>query len=337
MMTAGSWEWREQAEVARRSIAPLLDRGPFALVDFPNHGNVGDSAIWCGERTLLKALGSEVVFASHVASHHDDELRRRLGAGTILLHGGGNFGDLWPSHHRFRLHILETFPQNPVVQLPQSIWFDDMDAATSTREALARHPDFHLLVRDHRSLEYARDVLGEERTSMAPDSAVHLPGVNELPLPHHDVVFLARKDKEATGFEITERDGVVVRDWRDVQPAGWTRLGDRLAMTVAWRLAHIPRGPQRGVFPSVRLACLDALARRRLDRGLELLASGGTVITDRLHGHLLSLLLGKRHVLLPDRRGKVRAYWDTWTKRTGTPFASTVDEAMRLAREMASR
>lgn len=336
-MTAASWAWREHAEVARRGIAPLLDRGPFALVDFPNHGNVGDSAIWCGERALLKALGAEVVFASHVTSHQDQELRHRLGAGTILLHGGGNFGDLWPSHHRFRLHVLETFPRNRVVQLPQSIWFDDLEAATSTKEAMARHPDFHLLVRDHRSLEYAREVLGEERSSMAPDSAVHLAGLKPRRQPDHDVVFLARRDKEATGFEIREGDGVVVRDWRDVRPASWTGVGDRLAMTVAWRLAHLPRGLQRGMLPSVRLSCLDALARRRLDRGLELLASGGTVITDRLHGHLLSLLLGKPHVLLPDRRGKVRAYWDAWTRSTGTPFASTVDEAVGLAREMASR
>lgn len=334
---AASSVWSANAEVGRERVAPLLERGPVALLDFPNHGNVGDSAIWCGERTLLRALGAEVALASHVRSHDDGELRRRVGSGTILLHGGGNFGDLWPSHHKFRLHVLEAFPRNPVVQLPQTIWFNDTNAAAATATALARHPHFHLLVRDHRSLRYAREVLGEERTVLAPDSAVHLPPPRHHGHPDHDVVFLARRDREAGGFQIAEGDGAVVRDWRDARPAGWARRTDRLATTVGWRLARAQHGGRRGLVPSVRLSCLDALARRRLDRGLALLASGHTVITDRLHGHLLSLLLDKPHVLLPDRFGKVRTYWETWTKSVGTPFASTVDEAMSLAGQMASR
>jgi len=36
-------------------------------------------------------------------------------------------------------------------------------------------------------------------------------------------------------------------------------------------------------------------------------------ITDRLHGHILCLLLGIPHVVLPDRYGKLRGFVEAWT------------------------
>ena len=45
--------------------------------------------------------------------------------GTILLHGGGNFGDLWPIYQRFREHVIAAFPDHRIVQLPQTVHFRD--------------------------------------------------------------------------------------------------------------------------------------------------------------------------------------------------------------------
>jgi pyruvyl transferase EpsO len=57
----------------------------------------------------------------------------------------------------------------------------------------------------------------------------------------------------------------------------------------------------------------DALALRRLTRGLALVGSGKVVMTDRLHGHLLALLLGRDNVLLDNSYGKLRSFYETWT------------------------
>ena len=46
-----------QAQLLERAIAPLLPQGtPYALVDFPNYANVGDSAIWIGAMALLERV-----------------------------------------------------------------------------------------------------------------------------------------------------------------------------------------------------------------------------------------------------------------------------------------
>ncbi|WP_276524270.1 polysaccharide pyruvyl transferase family protein, partial [Enterobacter hormaechei] len=48
-----------------------------------------------------------------------------------------------------------------------------------------------------------------------------------------------------------------------------------------------------------------ARARRRVERGLRLLSRGERIVTDRLHGHILSLLLGIPHVVLDNDYGKL--------------------------------
>jgi pyruvyl transferase EpsO len=54
-------------------------------------------------------------------------------------------------------------------------------------------------------------------------------------------------------------------------------------------------------------------ASARLLRGLTLLSRGRGVITDRLHAHILSLLLDKPHVLVDNSYGKNRTFYETWT------------------------
>src|SRR5689334_21075490 len=84
-------------------LGPLLPPGtPCALLDFPNHSNVGDSAIWLGERKWLRRNNSKVVYACDVATYAREQLAARIGRGVLLLHGGGNLGDFWVEHQWFR-------------------------------------------------------------------------------------------------------------------------------------------------------------------------------------------------------------------------------------------
>ena len=108
-----------------RVIGPHLEGvEDFALVDFPNHSNVGDSAIWLGEETYLqKKLGRAPSYVCTYDTWSKEEFERAVPAGPILIHGGGNFGDLWPSHQEFRLRLLSEFPDRQIIQLPQTLNF----------------------------------------------------------------------------------------------------------------------------------------------------------------------------------------------------------------------
>jgi len=97
-----------------------------------------------------------------------------------------------------------------------------------------------------------------------------------------------------------------------------------------WLARHPGLGP---VLRDALSATYAPLARRRLERGCRLLASAGAIVTDRLHGHVLCLLLGIPHVLLDNNYGKVRSFYETWTADADlVRWGESPAEALRLAR-----
>ncbi len=62
------------------------------------------------------------------------------------------------------------------------------------------------------------------------------------------------------------------------------------------------------------------VARDRLDRGLSLLSRGRTVVTDRLHAHILATLLGILSNFVADNSyGKISEFAATWRPSSGVP------------------
>ena len=76
---------------------------PYALVDFPDHPNVGDSAIWLGEIAMLRAVGAgDPAYVCRWDDFDEAAFRDACPTGPIFIHGGGNLGDIWPHHQHFR-------------------------------------------------------------------------------------------------------------------------------------------------------------------------------------------------------------------------------------------
>ncbi|OZA07208.1 MAG: hypothetical protein B7X97_09700, partial [Methylotenera sp. 17-45-7] len=48
---------------------------------------------------------------------------------------------------------------------------------------------------------------------------------------------------------------------------------------------------------------------------VDLLQEAQVVITDRLHVHILSILIGKPHVIVDNNYGKLKHFYETWTHR----------------------
>jgi exopolysaccharide biosynthesis predicted pyruvyltransferase EpsI len=321
-----------RAQLRERAFAvlsDLLEPGtPCALVDFPHHANVGDSAIWLGERALLRRARVSVAYTCDLKSFSAQELTDRLPTGTILIHGGGNLGDLWPAHQEFRERIIRTFSGHRIIQLPQSIHFNRLANLDRARTVLNAHPDLVLCVRDRRSLDRAREAF-QTRCVLSPDMAF---GIEEMPgtvdPPRYDVVWQTRADHESARQPLPPLpDSVLVTDWaaREGADPDWTaseRAAEHAYQTAAGDHA-------------ARAAASDHLAALHLSRGCRLLASGQVVITDRLHGHVLSLLLGLPHVYLGDRYGKLANCRESWT--SGWPaarWARTPDEALAHALDL---
>lgn len=296
---------------------------PVALLDFPNHANCGDSAIWAGERAALDALGREVAYTCEVRSFSLRALDRIAPDATILLHGGGNVGDIYPRYQQFREAVIAACPHHRVVSLPQTVHFRDPAAEARAARSFASHPDLVVLARDTRSQETV--ARWDVPCRLAPDSALALTGLTRSRPPLVKELWLLREDPESPGYAVPPSPAREVRDWTD-QPR-IQRLIRRLPQATASR-----RGGSTAGFRSEQLLRLfDRLAAARVSTGVRILSRGERVVTNRLHAHILCCLAGIPHVLLDNSYGKNRCVYETWT--SGLPGTTFADELPEIANE----
>jgi pyruvyl transferase EpsO len=313
--------------VIHDNLADLVDlSGRYALLDFPNHYNIGDSAIWLGELAYFDRVKSKPSFVSEIPTHSDERMLAAIGDGQILLHGGGNFGDIWPGFREFREHILGKYQGRPVIQMPQTIHFKNQENVDSTARAIEKHGNYKLLVRDKKSFEFARKWFQCE-VRLCPDMAFWIGPVKRL-APSHDLLLNLRADQEVGAAHDTSRaiarPNVIVADWPEHEEADFQKRTKRAAI-----IKGLLRGDVGGRAKMTELAYRER-AQQRFDRGVRLLSSARQVITDRMHGHIMSLLLDADHCVLDNSYGKTSTFIDAWQTANGDRAAlvANIDEAL---------
>lgn len=297
---------------------------PFALLDFPDHPNVGDSAIWAGEIAFFERIwGKKPAFAASNRVNWDD-LERLVPEGPIFIHGGGNFGDVWPAHQQFRETLLDRYPGRPILQMPQSLHFSDEAAIARCARAIERHGALTLLVRDQESFDLARARFDCE-VELCPDMAFCM---GPLPRPiasRYPLLFLLRTDHETVlgGKALPALPpGAQVDDWLTEPADSRDRAASRARRNSLFRL---------GTGGSARRALdyCNLLAQARIDRGLRMLSAADHVVTDRLHAHILCTLLDIPHQILDNHYGKISRYVASWqTAWDGVGIAGSLEDAI---------
>ncbi|MCA1763158.1 MAG: polysaccharide pyruvyl transferase family protein [Cryomorphaceae bacterium] len=307
---------------------------PLALVDFPNYLNVGDNAIWLGEIDLLKELGFEINYICTVSSYNKAQLKKALQKnGVILLQGGGNFGDLWMRHENLRRNVIQDFPDHQIIQLPQSIHYANQTELDLSTEILNNHPNLTLLARDLKSFAFAKENF-KSSSFLCPDMAFGIKLVSKSTSPpKYDILWLIRGDKETknNAFQLQVEDrNEAVSDWS----SGYHSQLDTFC-SVLFRL--VKKFPSSHTFThALLLRAATRAARMRMNYGVELLSQSKSVVTDRLHGHIICFLLGIPHIAMDNSYGKVSGFIKTWG--TGdekfSHFASDGKEARRLSEKL---
>jgi pyruvyl transferase EpsO len=321
------------ADTVMDSIRALIGgRTRYGLLDFPSHRNIGDSAIWLGEVQALHWLhGGPPAYASH-HRFAPGEAGRILPDGLIYLHGGGNFGDIWPHHQFYREAVIAANPGQRIIQLPQSLHFGRPEAIERTRRVIGGHPDFHLMVRDHESLDFARRHF-DCPVYLVPDSAYCIE-MGQVPRNARPagIMGLLRDDKERRPDAEAG-----ARMFGDARIEDWARFGgawagvERLAMAASMLVPRLPG--LGGLAGAPREAAFTRMARDRVMLGFAQLDAAEVVVTDRLHGHIMASLLGKPHVVIDNFYGKITNFIRAWGARD-TLQARDYAEAAELAQTL---
>jgi pyruvyl transferase EpsO len=300
---------------------------PLAILDFPDIRNCGDSAIWLGEMAYLdKKYGKRPAYVSRMDDFSPEELERIMPTGPIFIHGGGNFGDLWGAHQDFRERVLERFPGRQVIQFPQSIHYKSQERVDQSARIIGRHKNFVLLVRDEESREFAEKHF-DCQVRLCPDMAFSIgalqPAASEFP-----VLAMLRADREkASDSDLSAYPDVPREDWI-TESARSVRVSKAFGAGSAF-VALKPA--------EMRLRKLDAAAHNRFRRGIRQISRGRAIVTDRLHVHICSLLLGRPHAVLDNSYGKVRRFMNAFSGGTNLSYkATSLDDGIAWARRQAN-
>ncbi|NUB26886.1 polysaccharide pyruvyl transferase family protein [Azospirillum brasilense] len=291
----------------RDLVLPHLGSGPAVYADIPVHLNVGDLLINQGAETLFADGGVEIRERVTLGNARRLLRRQRDGQAAILLHGGGNFGDLYPHHETFRQKVLESFPSSRIVLLPQTVYYRDHDQLRHDMKRWSAHRNLVFMARDAPSLDLVRPFLGE-RAIQVPDLAHYLtryPTRLTPVRPAHDTTLLvmARRDQECAGRHWLRQDSPVF-DWEDLcgpeDFAGFALAARLIRLDDAFPL---PADPLRGWYP-IR----DRLVRKAVAH----FGAANAVVTNRLHGMLLALMMGLPVQVRDNSYGKLTNYIDSW-------------------------
>lgn len=104
----------------------------------PNHGNLGDYAIFLAEKKILKEYKPDShIFDVNMAvfCREIDSLKKLLKQSDLLiLTGGGNLGNQYMDDENIRRKVISLFPHNRIVIFPQTIFFTDDDLGKKEKE-----------------------------------------------------------------------------------------------------------------------------------------------------------------------------------------------------------
>jgi exopolysaccharide biosynthesis predicted pyruvyltransferase EpsI len=304
-------------------LAEFITGAPIAIVDFPNIRNVGDAAIWIGQIAYLtKRHGCTPIYVSEIRDFSPHALDARMPTGPIFIHGGGNFGDLWVGHQNFREQILQRWPGRPVIQFPASIHYESKARVDETARIIGNHGNFTLLVRDEQSRDFAEKHF-DCRVLLCPDMALCVGPLNG-PRPTTPVLAMLRGDREkASTYDLSAFPDVPVEDW----------VSEPWLPVRAAKLTGAARALGSFDLMSVRIGKFNAAARQRFDRGFRQIGRARAIVTDRLHVHVVSLLMGRPHAVLDNSYGKISGFMSAFSGNTNLTYrAKSLADGIEWAR-----
>jgi pyruvyl transferase EpsO len=294
----------------------LNPHSPIIYIDYPLHRNVGD---------LLINLGTESFFESQMLKvkrrYNLLNLPKRIEGvergDTLVFHGGGNLGDLYPEHLDAMFSVLAQFPLNRAVQFPQTVFFQDDRQRESRCRDLKKYSQLDIFVRDSKSFA-GLDEHGIPNLHLVPDMAHHLYGYLN-PTSPPDVnrqLFFFRTDVE--GGVVPAR----IANFADLA-VDWDSCihhSDRLALGFLRRFVTAARR----VGLSIDVHRMWYHFRNNMARsGVEMLSQPQSIYTNRLHAMLLGVLLGRTVYWFDNSYGKLSSYVETWLR--DFPKLSRVD------------
>ncbi len=299
-----------------KKIVELINKEDAFYFDYPMHLNVGDLLIYAGTEAFFKEYNINIRLRRCLQTFDINEVKKNITKNTtIICHGGGNLGDLYPLLQKLREELVINFPNNRIILLPQTGYFSNQDEMKKSAAIFSAHKDCHLFARDLPTLELLKNF--SDKVILCPDMAHQLYG--EFPLKNKveslekNKLYFLRKDIEASqlekNIESTLSASAVVKDWDDIVTSN-----DIMYARIYSKLARISNISHLSIFKDKINDLWYKHTLNIIERARNEFMKYDLVVTSRLHGHIFSCLLGIPNQVCDNSYGKNLGYYNQWTK-----------------------
>ena len=283
------------------------------LLDIPNHRNSGDHLIWQGE---VDFLSEQIYYSCSFLFFNPKKIKKGT---TILLHGGGNFGDIYRAHQEFRNKIISTFPNNKIIVLPQTVFYQTNTFLKTDANIFGKHKNLTICTRDEKSQKFLQENFHNNKVILLPDMAFcSTYSVNKEIKPSRNILFIQRTDKE-----LLNKDNQLNHVITNIDTLDWPlfdfenntigkfalnklkSLNNKISRILSNSILSFLVNPNYGII---------TLEKREdhTKNAVDFLSKYNLVITTRLHGFILCTLLNIPVIIIDNSYGKNSNFYNTW-------------------------
>lgn len=262
------------------------------IMNTPYHGNIGDYAIAISEEDFFCEYFPEYSISnisSAFLEKNMESLKEYVGVEDIIfITGGGFMGILWQEEDKRAHSIVEQFPNNKIIFMPQTFFYgDDEEKIKQDQFFYSNHKNVMIIHREKNSYNFFKgSILNDDsRVFFAPDMVCYL----SYNMEHEriGIGICLREDKESV---FTKSDRSLIENI--INESG--NILKDINTVYDFEIEH---EMQRGTF----------------ENKLKEFSSCRLVITDRLHGMLFSFITKTPCIVLANVSKKNEGVYD-WIK-----------------------
>ena len=255
------------------------DKQNVFIIGTPNHGNMGDQAIWYATQKLLKNYfpSANVVDVDMSDFETDIEGIAHLiqKQDILILQGGGNFGNYYMDDEMIRRSVISQFRNNRIIMFPQTVYFsEDAEGKEELERSVCiynKNKNLVLIARDEESFKILKENFINE-IYMLPDVVLSLNAV-DVKKKRKGALICLRSDKE----NVENVESFLKERFSEIKYTD-TQMDDY---------------------------CKEN-REQLLKQKIEEFQSAELVITDRLHGMIFSVITGTPCIAFDNFNAKVK-------------------------------
>lgn len=266
-----------------------------------DYGNIGDLAITSAQVAYLATqLNSYTVVRVPISRTRTQlrSIKRQISPSDLVtIIGGGNMGSLYPDIEELRQLVIRSFPSNRIICFPQTLDWDDSTISSRTLKDIvstySAHRDIHV---------FARETITRNKLALIFQDCptVSIGFTPDIVLSATASILGATPGRTPSGILRCLRDD---RE-RALDPECYALLDEALASV--GELVEITDTHVCGS----RLT--EGQCEKLLSDKVNQFSAARLIVTDRLHGMILSVLAGTPCLVLPNSNHKIRQTWRDW-------------------------